>query len=503
MEAVARDRQLAGRYTLRDQIGAGGMATVWRAEDSVLARAVAVKVLHSHLAERGDLLQRFRREAVAAARLAHPNLVRVYDAGTDDGCAFIVMELVPGRTLADVIRDGGALDPGTAADVTRAVLSALECAHAAGIVHRDVKPGNILIAPDGLVKVTDFGLAPAFDATDLETTGEMLGTVAYVAPEQLQGGDVTPATDVYATGLVLYELLTGRRAFRGDTELATALARLTTRPPAPSAMRPGIPRALDQVVERATALRPEQRYSSAASMRGALERFGGSTDAQLLPPPAQAEQAPPPSSAPGRGSLRGWMLVPIAVVLVAAAVIAGGLALGQLSLGGPLGIRAAEPTTSARPAGHLHELPIVAARDEDPLGVDHTENPGTVALAIDGDPDTAWSTEHYVSADFGNLKTGVGLWIDFGSSSDVRRLAITTLHPGWTFQLYSNPDAQGSPLVAAEGHASTFTAKEGVTTVSLEPTRARGILIWITRLVPDGDGFGATIADVSAQGAGG
>jgi serine/threonine-protein kinase len=474
------------------------MSTVGRADDSVLARAVAVKVLHAHLSENGDLLERFRREAVAAARLAHPNLVRVYDAGTDAGSAFIVMELVPGRTLADVIREGGPLEPSTAVDVTMAVLSALDCAHAAGIVHRDVKPGNILVAPDGLVKVTDFGLAPAFDATDLEMTGEMLGTVAYVAPEQIQGGTVTVATDVYATGLVLYELLTGRRAFQGETELATALARLTTRPPAPSAIRPGIPRGLDRVVERGTAVRPEQRYSSAASMRAALERFAGSPDAPLLPP-AQSEP-PPPAVAPTRGSLRAWMLVPLVVVLAAAAVIAGGLALGRLSLGGPLGIRAVGPTPSA--SIRLRPIPIVSAHDEDPSGVDHSENPGSVPLAIDGNADTAWSTEHYVSAGFGNLKDGVGLWLDFGASSDVRAVTITTLGPGWTFQLYSNPGAQGSPLVAEDGRTSTFTAKGDSTTVRLEPVHARGILIWITGLAPEGDGFAATVAEASVQGAG-
>ncbi len=501
MEAVAPDRQLAGRYRLQEQIGAGGMATVWRADDSVLARAVAVKVLHAHLMEDGDLLERFRREAVAAARLAHPNLVRVYDAGTDAGSAFIVMELVPGRTLADVVREGGPLEPSTAADITMAVLSALDCAHAAGIVHRDVKPGNILVAADGLVKVTDFGLAPAFDAADLETTGEMLGTIAYVAPEQIQGGPVTVATDVYSTGLVLYELLTGRQAFRGETELATALARLTTRPPAPSAIRPGIPRGLDQVVERATAMRPEQRYSTAASMRAALERFGGSPEAPFLPTPSHAEP-PPQATGPARGSMRAWIVVPLAVLLAAAAVIAGGLALGRLSLGGPLGIRAVEPTPSTSPAGRLRPVTIVSAHDEDPAGKDQSENPGSVPLAIDGNTDTAWSTEHYVSSDFGNLKDGVGLWLDFGASSDVRTVTITTLRPGWTFQLYSNPDAQDQPLVAQDGRTTTFTAKAAATTVHLEPGQARGILIWITGLAHDGDGFAATVAEVSVQGAG-
>jgi hypothetical protein len=312
---------------------------------------------------------------------------------------------------------------------------------------------------------------------------------------------VTVASDVYATGLVLYELLTGRRAFRGETELATALARLTTRPPAPSAIRPGIPRGLDQVVERATAMRPEQRYSTAASMRAALERFGGGLEATLLPAPAPGEPTPPVAT-PARGSLRGWMLVPIAVVLVAAAVIAGGLALGRLSLGGPLGIRAAEPTPSASPPVRLRNVAVVSAHDEDPFGQDRSENPGSVPLAIDGDAGTAWSTEHYASADFGNLKEGVGLWLDFGRSSDVRSVSITTLQPGWTFQLYPTPDAKGSPLLAEDGRTSTFTAKGGTTTVHLEPEHTRGVLIWITGLAQGDNGYAATVAEVSVQGAG-
>jgi hypothetical protein len=196
------------------------------------------------------------------------------------------------------------------------------------------------------------------------------------------------------------------------------------------------------------------------------------------------------------------MLVPIAVLLAAAAVIAGGLALGRLSLGGPLGIRAAEPTPSAQRPARLPFVPIVAARDEDPFGKDHRENPGTVPLAIDGNPATAWSTEHYVSADFGNLKDGVGLWLDFGTSSDVRTVTITTLRPGWTFRLYSNPGAEGTPLFAEDGRTSTFTARAGTTTVHLQPGHARGILVWITGLAGDGNGFAATVAEVSVQGAG-
>jgi hypothetical protein len=195
------------------------------------------------------------------------------------------------------------------------------------------------------------------------------------------------------------------------------------------------------------------------------------------------------------------MLVPLAVLLVAAAVIAGGLALGRLSLGGPLGIRAVEPTPSASTSVPLRPVTIVSAQDEDPFGKDHTENPGSVPLAIDGNADTAWSTEHYASADFGNLKDGVGLWLDFGASSDVRTITITTLRPGWTFQLYSNPGAEGSPLAAQNGRTTAFTAKAAVTTVRLEPGHPRGILIWVTGLARDGDAFAATVAEVSVQGA--
>jgi serine/threonine-protein kinase len=499
MEAVAPDRQLAGRYTLVEQIGAGGMATVWRADDSVLARTVAVKVLRDHLAADAALLERFRKEAVGAARLAHPNIVRVYDAGTDDGHAFIVMEYVPGRTLRDVIEREGPLDVSPSAGVTSGVLSALACAHAAGVIHRDIRPGNILIAHSGLVKVTDFGLAAA-GGGDLEATGEILGTVEYVAPEQVQGGDVTPATDLYATGLVLYELLTGRPAFRGPTDLATAMARLTTTMAPPSAIRPGIPRGMDHVVERATAIRPEDRYPSADGMRAALEGFTGAPDRPPLPP-SRPTGPPDPAPPAGRSALRAWMLVPLVVILVTAAVIAGGLALGRLSLGGPLGIQAASPvpSTSAR-AATLALVPLAGARSEDPQGPDGSEHPDTVGLAIDGNPGTSWTTDHYQSATFGNLKTGLGLWVEFGSSAEVHTVTITSSLPGWTFQLFATPEASGTALASANG-ATTFTATEGTTAIALRPHRAPGVLIWITGLAPDHGKFAASIADVAVRGA--
>jgi serine/threonine-protein kinase len=499
MEAIAPDRQLAGRYTLVEQIGAGGMATVWRAQDSVLARVVAVKVLREHLAADAALLERFRREAAAAARIAHPNVVRVYDAGTDGGHAFIVMEYVAGNTLRDVIERAGALDPAAAAGVIVAVLSGLARAHAAGIVHRDVRPGNILIAAGGLVKVTDFGLAAAAASRgDLETTREMLGTLGYVAPEQVQGGDVTPATDVYATGLVLDELLTGRPAYHGSNDLATAMERLTTPVTPPSAMRPGIPRAMDQVVARATALRPRDRYPTADAMRAALERFAA--HGAPLPSSTPVDRAEPPV-APARSNLRGWMLVPLIVVLVAAAVIAGGLALGRLSLGGPLGIQAAPEASTAPPTGtaEITQLAIAGARDEDPQGPDGGEHHDAVGRAVDGDTATSWTTDHYRTEAFGNLKTGVGLWIELRGSADVHTVTVTSPLAGWTFELYPTSSPAGAPIASVDGE-TTFTATRGTVTVDVRPLPTNGVLIWITRLAPDGEGYAAAIAEVSLRG---
>jgi serine/threonine-protein kinase len=412
------------------------------------------------------------------------------------------MEFVSGPTLRALLEGAGALDPPAAAGVTVGVLSALACAHAAGVVHRDIRPGNILIAPGGLVKVTDFGLAAAASARgDLETTGEMLGTVGYVAPEQIQDGEVTAATDVYATGLVLYELLTGRPAFRGPTDLAAAMARLATRPVPPSAMRPRIPRAMDQIVARATALRPEDRYPSADGMRAALERFAGESDRPLLPPTRAADQ---PATAPPaeRSTVRGWMLVPLVVVLVAAAVIAGGLALGRLSLGGPLGIQAAAPDSPAASTGTgtaLTLIAIAAAHDEDPQGPDGGENPDTVSLAIDGDPATVWTTDHYQTAKFGNLKTGVGLWLAFDASAEVHTVTITSPLGGWTFQLFAGPTPSGTPMTSPDGPTS-FTASDGSLTVALRPQHARGVLVWITGLAPDGGRYAASIAEVAVEG---
>ncbi len=207
-------------------VASGGMAQVWQGTDEVLRRKVAVKLLHPHLAADGSFVVRFRKEAVAAARLAHPGIVSIYDTCSEDGTEAIVMELVPGQTLRERLDDPAPIDPWQAAGLAAQVAEALEAAHRAGLVHRDIKPANVLLAGDGRVKVADFGIAKAVEEADLTQPGLMVGTAKYVAPEQVEGKPVDPRTDIYSLGVVLYEMLCGRPPFVADTDAATALARL-------------------------------------------------------------------------------------------------------------------------------------------------------------------------------------------------------------------------------------------------------------------------------------
>ena len=250
------------------------MATVWRAEDPLLARAVAIKTLDPTLAEDEAIRVRFRREAVAAAAVAHPNIVATYDTGEDDGIAYIVMELVEGATLRQAIDLHGALPPARAADIAAQVADALSAAHARGLVHRDVKPSNVLVQLDGRVKVTDFGIAKAADQAHEELTraGNVMGTARYLAPEQLEGHAVDERADVYSLGLVLYEMLTGHSPFGADTEIAHR-RRAAHRPAPPRVLtaRPGLAPGLAHVIDRALERDPANRWPNAAAMRDALD----------------------------------------------------------------------------------------------------------------------------------------------------------------------------------------------------------------------------------------
>ena len=291
-------RLIAGRYRLGPVIGRGGMAIIHRAFDTRLDRAVAIKLLRPEVSRDPDLAQRFRREALAATVLRHPNIVACIDTGTDGDQPFLVMDLVEGEDLAARLKRGGRLAPRQVARIGLDVARGLAVAHVRGIVHRDIKPGNILLAADGRAMVADFGIARL--ALDAEATlpGTTLGSVHYFSPEQARGLTTTPASDVYGLGLVLYEALTGARAWTGDTTDAIALARVGAAPPVPSARVAGVPAALEAVVLRALAPEPRDRFVNGAAMARALEPIVAATDLSApelaTAPPATA----PPATAP-------------------------------------------------------------------------------------------------------------------------------------------------------------------------------------------------------------
>jgi eukaryotic-like serine/threonine-protein kinase len=265
-------RVLDGRYQVEARVARGGMATVYRALDTRLDRVVALKVMHQLFAENDQFVARFIREAKSAARLSHPNVVAVYDQGEDGGYVFLVMEYVPGRTLRDLLRERTRLAPADALSILEPVLAALSAAHAAGLVHRDVKPENVLLADDGRVKVADFGLARA--AANLEATSQtsLIGTVAYLAPEQVIRGIADPRSDVYAAGIMLFEMITGRQPYDGETAISIALRHAHEDVPPPSSLVSGVPESVDLLVARATARDADRRPHDAGAFLAEVVR---------------------------------------------------------------------------------------------------------------------------------------------------------------------------------------------------------------------------------------
>ncbi|HEX2424343.1 MAG TPA: Stk1 family PASTA domain-containing Ser/Thr kinase [Actinomycetota bacterium] len=330
-------RTLGGRYRVEGELGRGGMARVYRGIDSVLGRPVAVKVLSAQYAEDATFVARFRREAQAAARLNHPNLVQVYDTGSDDGVHYIVMEYVEAKTLADYLSGGGRIMPERAVELAEAVCDALEVAHAQGVIHRDVKPANIMVTRDGHVKVTDFGIARVTTNETVEQTAAVLGTASYLSPEQAQGGAIDQRSDLYSLGCVLYEMLTGRPPFTADSPVAVASKHVLEQPIPPSRTNRDVSPQLDAVVMRALAKNPDNRYQSAAEMKEDLERARHGMPVMatpLLPDAPQTTQVihraepqptsvlPPgtatPPARPPRDRTPGWLIALIVFLVLAA-----------------------------------------------------------------------------------------------------------------------------------------------------------------------------------------
>ena len=459
---------LSGRYELEELLGSGGMSSVYRAHDRLLERGVALKILHEHHSEDDEYVERFRREARAVARLSHPNIVTVIDRGEDAGRQFIVFEHVEGETLKDVV-DRGPLDVRRALEIAVAVARGLAYAHQHDIVHRDVKPQNVLLAEDGEPKVTDFGIARSLDVEGVTQSGTVVGTSNYIAPEQATGQPVDVRTDVYSLGAVLFELLTGDVPFEGDSFVAVAMQHLHQ--PAPSVLdrRGDVPSRLALAVDRALEKDPADRFASMDELAKELEAClraldGDDADTDTLVAPAVVARSRP--GRPRRPARRRRAWLPVALV------VGGALLLAAAALGLLLA-RDGDSDTAGRNGSAPVKLSGVGAFDPPPG--DGREHPERVGDATDGDPATYWTTERYGSFD----KPGVGLVLEAPRAVALKRLRLTTDTPGFTAVIRSGDAPERARDVSAPrsvGPTATFE-------VSSAP--ARYYLVWITNLGPN------------------
>jgi serine/threonine-protein kinase len=478
---------LSGRYRLEARIGAGGMSTVYRATDQTLERQVAVKLMNREVAGDSDLLERFRREARAVAQLSHPHIVGVIDAGEDDKRPYIVFEYVEGETLKERIRRLGRLPVSEAVAYAIEIARALGAAHARHIVHRDVKPQNVLIDEEGSAKVTDFGIARTMEEDGLTSDGRVIGTTDYVSPEQALGRPVTGQSDLYSLGIVLYEMLTGEVPFKGESQVAVAMKHVREEIPDVQVMRPEISAALGAVVDAATAKRVDERYADDAEMIADLEdvlametnRAGiasGEVTSVLRTLPLRAR-----SRLPYR--LRHPAMVGLLLALI---VVVGGAAilyLGERTHHGTGNLPQSPPPT----AHHQVDLCGTCAHDYNPLATSGPKNqhPGQTGLAIDTNVNTAWTTESYYA---GLGKPGVGLYVTVNPAVAATSMRLDTSTPGYTIVIYaskSHPDpntfATGPTGWVRVGGSPSVRAK---TNLRLQTAGARYhyYLVWITSL---------------------
>lgn len=519
-------RLLHDRYRLTRPIASGGMATVWEAVDQLLSRRVAIKLLHPHLARDHQFVRRFRAEAIASARLSHPCIVAIYDTLTDGSLNAIVMELVVGTNLRADLDQHGPLELPALLAIGTQVADALGTAHASGLVHRDVKPANILLSSDGRVLVADFGIAKAAQGNDLTETGAMVGTAKYLSPEQVTGDPLDGRSDIYSLGIVLYEALTGQPPFVAEGDVATALARLRTEPVPVRTLRPDVPAGVEEVVRRATARRPEDRFPDAESMRRALVAAGAeparapevaraavaasgehppvdrttivAAPVAPAPPPPDVPPPPPPpppssaservpdtdpvpaTSVPRRRRGRTLLLILVVIAIVV------GLAV--------IGLRAMASEDPVR------SLPVTGLTDIDPAG--DGENPHLLPNLVDGDHDTIWASENYRSGPEMD-KGGVGIAVSLDDPHELEELVLISPSVGWdaTFHISDRPTAppvweEWDPAVAEVSDVDGGTVK-----VRLGGRTGKHVLVWFTRLAPiDDRNHGIELAELDLRG---
>ena len=497
--------QLNGRYRLDAQIGTGGMSTVYRAFDAVLERRVAVKLMHREIAADTDQLERFRREARAVAQLSHPHIVGVIDAGEEDGRPYIVFEYVEGETLKDRIRRMGRLPVDEAIAYAIEIARALGAAHARHIVHRDVKPQNVLIDEEGSAKVTDFGIARSLTEEGLTADGRVLGTTDYVSPEQALGHDVGPQSDIYSLGVVLFEMLTGDVPFHGENQVAVAMKHVREELPDVQLRRPEVSSALAAVVDRATAKDLDRRYATDAQLIEDLEeelaaeaaRSGRSTGE------ATAVIATLPERHKRRLPLLMRRRIPL-LAIVGVLLLAGAAAAALLLQGLERTQRGTGEGKVKPPAGtKVVSVKRTSAQDFDPLG-DDDEHADEARLAVDKDPGTSWTTETYEGGTLAGKdgdNDGVGLYIDAAPKVAATKIEIDTPKTGWQVEIHVAPDGDapdGAPGKAGEWQkvaGGAVKRKRQRFALRTGGKQYRYYLVWITKLPPGDERV--EISDVS------
>jgi serine/threonine-protein kinase len=473
---------LNGRYRLDSRIGAGGMSTVYCALDVTLQRQVAIKLMNREVASDSDQLERFRREARAVAQLSHPHVVGVIDAGEDENRPYIVFEYVEGETLKERIRRVGRLPIAEAVAYAIEIARALGAAHARHIVHRDVKPQNVLIDEEGSAKVTDFGIARTLDEEGLTADGRVLGTTDYVSPEQALGQLVTPQSDLYSLGVVLYEMLSGEVPFKGESQVAVAMKHVREELPDIQVRRPEVSAALAAVVDRATAKRLEDRYANDAELIADLEdvlaietaRAGNATGevtAVLRTLPSKTQRR-----VPFRVRHRVFALL---ALLLAIVLIGGGVVwLATRTHHGTGRLPAKAPQHA------LHQIMLcqTCAQGFNPLGNPIDESPDA-DLAIDNQPSTFWLTQHYYDSKLN--KAGTGIYLNASPGTAASELRVSDATPGFTATIYARND---TPPVRwpdpgwAQISSPTVVARSTTIPLNTSGRTYRYYLVWITSL---------------------
>ncbi len=468
---------IAGRYELEELVGTGGMSSVYRAHDRLLERHVAIKVLHDQFTADGDHVERFRREARAVAQLSHPNIVTVIDRGEQDDRQFIVFEYIDGENLKSLLEREGPLPEREAIGLALQIARALGFAHGQGLVHRDVKPQNVLLNDAGQAKVTDFGIARSLDVQGgLTQTGTVMGTSDYIAPEQARGSRVDAQSDVYSLGAVLYELLTGEVPFLGDNFVAVAMQHINQPPPSVRERRPELSPGVDAVIRRAMAKEPRDRFRSmdelCAGLSACLAELDGNgvsagADTMVVAPQRRrrSRAARPPA---GRPSV--W---PLIMLLAGLAVLAVILAAVFTFTDSSQTIRDAIRGNSGGGGGKAVDLNGVGAYD--PFGDQH-EHDGDARLATDRDQTTFWTTEHYQSF----TKDGVGLVLDAGSTRKLSQLTVQSDTPGFSAEIEAGSSPSGTFTPVSDSHTVG-----GSTVFTVRGQAARYYVVWITDLGPN------------------